>query len=201
MAGVATPLRVDPASGCSLLRLAVGSLAAHLSGRPYRVRPPGSVVLGRPGASFVTLESGGALRGCVGTVEATRPLWRDVVRNAVRAATDPRLPAVTGAEWPALDVTVSVLSRPERLPVGDAGALAAGLRPGVDGLLLSDGPRRAIFLPAVWAKLPEPDLFVAALLAKGGWPAGTWPPGLTAHRYAATHFTDRAPRPTLTGHA
>ena len=114
---------------------------------------------------------------------------------------DPRLPAVTGAEWPALDVTVSVLSRPERLPVGDAGALAAGLRPGVDGLLLSDGPRRAIFLPAVWAKLPEPDLFVAALLAKGGWPAGTWPPGLTAHRYAATHFTDRAPRPTLTGHA
>jgi AmmeMemoRadiSam system protein A len=181
--------------------MAVGSLAAHLVGRTYRIRPPGSVVLGRPGASFVTLESGGALRGCVGTVEPVRPLWRDVVHNAVRAAADPRLPAVIGSEWPTLDITVSILSRPERIPADDGAGLAAALRPGVDGLLLSDGARRAIFLPAVWDKLADPERFVAALLAKGGWPTGAWPSALTAHRYTATHFSDRPPRPTLAGHA
>src|SRR5436305_5681562 len=108
---VARPAPPDAEAGAQLLRLALGALASHLTGRPFTVRPPGSVEVGRPGASFVTLEAAGALRGCVGSIQPTRPLWRDVLTNAVRAADDPRLPAVTAAEWSRLDVKVSVLSR------------------------------------------------------------------------------------------
>jgi AmmeMemoRadiSam system protein A len=193
-----TTAALNPTHGAELARLAVGALAAHLSRLPFTPSPPLSEVLGRPGASFVTLECAGVLRGCVGTIEVARPLWHDVVRNAVRAAADPRLPAVTADEWPDLDIKLSVLSLPEPVPAPAAGELAARLRPGIDGLLLTDGERRATFLPAVWTKLAEPDRFVAALLVKGGWPVGSWPVGLVAHRYTAVEFHDRAPRAALT---
>lgn len=193
-----TPAALSPTDGAELARLAVATLAAHLAGQPFAPSEPTSAVLGLPGASFVTLECAGVLRGCVGTIEVSRPLWRDVVRNAVRAAADPRLPRVTIDEWPDLDVKLSVLSLPEPVPAPAAAELAALLRPGVDGLLLTDGVRRATFLPAVWAKLAEPDRFLAALLVKGGWPARAWPTGLVAHRYTVVEFHDPAPRAALT---
>jgi len=81
--------------------------------------------------------------------------------------------------------------------IGAAGlsGLVAALRPGVDGLLLTDGARRSTFLPAVWAKLPDPRRFVDALLAKGGWPG--WSDSITAYRYASIDFADRSARSPL----
>jgi AmmeMemoRadiSam system protein A len=186
------------ADGAVLARLAVTAVEARLATRPFDGRPPASVALRALGASFVTLESAGALRGCIGTLEPVRPLYRDVVRNAIRAAHDPRLPPVTAAEWPGLDVKVSVLSNAEPMPVTCPAELLAALRPGVDGLILTDGRQRATFLPTVWRKLPDPRQFVAALLDKGGWPTGVWPTGLTAQRYTAQeyHATSPAPPPS-----
>jgi hypothetical protein len=66
----------------------------------------------------------------------------------------------------------------------------------MDGLVLSDGARRATFLPAVWHKLGDPASFLAALLAKGGWSAADLET-LTARRYTAVEFHDPAPRPPL----
>ena len=44
-----------------------------------------------PGASFVTLNRQGQLRGCIGSLEARRPLVEDVSENAYAAAfRDPR---------------------------------------------------------------------------------------------------------------
>ena len=182
------------ADGAALAELAVAAIAAQLAGHRVAGAALGAPALQAPGASFVTLENGGRLRGCIGTLEPARPLHRDVVRNAVRAMTDPRLPPVTPADWPGLDVSVAVLSAPETLPCPTREALLAALRPGTDGLILTHGPRRATFLPKVWKKLPSPDRFVTALLRKGGWPAEGWPPGLTARRYTVHEFADRSPR-------
>jgi uncharacterized protein len=155
--------------------------------------------LGARGATFVTLERDGALRGCMGTLTALRPLGVDVARNARSAARDPRMPAVRPEEVADLRITVAVLSPPRPMAVRDFAALLEALRPGVDGLTLKDRERRrATFLPSVWRGLPEPERFVAALLRKGGWPralwegalrAAAWPEGLTAERYEATAFT------------
>jgi AmmeMemoRadiSam system protein A len=184
--------------GRFLARLAADAVHARLTGARLAARiPPGSP-LHDDGASFVTLERGGALRGCVGSLEPVRALHRDVVHNAVRAMNDPRLPPITAADWPALDVKVSVLDRPEPLPAASREELLGALRPGADGLILRDeAGRRATFLPAVWAKVDDPELFVAALLRKGGWPADAWPGDLTALRYGSTEFHDHAPRPAL----
>jgi AmmeMemoRadiSam system protein A len=191
--------RLTAAEGATLAALAAAAVGARLcDGAPTR-RPPIPAALRACGASFVTLETGGTLRGCIGTIEPVRPLYLDVARNAARAMNDPRLPPVVGEDWPGLDIKVSVLTTPEAIIVCDLDSLVGALRPGVDGLLLADGTRRATFLPAVWEKVPEPALFVAALLRKGGWPAGSWPVQLSASRYTATEFRDAAPREPLAG--
>ncbi len=182
------------AEGAELAVLAVAAVAARLAGCAIRRPQPVSAALRACGASFVTLEAAGTLRGCIGTLEPARPLYLDVTHNAVRAMSDPRLPPVTDADWPELDVTVSVLSAPQPMVAPDLDALLATLRPGVDGLLLTDGVRRATFLPTVWARVPEPARFVAALLTKGGWPAQGWPTRLMVQRYTAVEFHNRSPR-------
>ncbi|MBW3070250.1 MULTISPECIES: AmmeMemoRadiSam system protein B [unclassified Actinomyces] len=141
--------------------------------------------LDRPGAAFVTLRSAdGSLRGCIGSLEARRPLGEDVVANAVAAALrDPRFPPVTATELPALSLEVSVLSTPERLEVHEEQELLRRLRPGVDGVVLSLGARRATFLPQVWDELPDPAEFLRRLKRKAGWPAGFWDAELVAETY------------------
>lgn len=176
--------------GAALVAVAIGAIGARLAGQPHEPAVPDAERLVVPGASFVTLERAGRLRGCIGTLVPRRPLYLDVAHNAVRAMTDPRLPPVTEADWPELSVKVSVLTEPEPLPERDRDAVTAVLQPGVDGLLLTDGQRRATFLPSVWAKIPEPAAFLDALLRKGGWSA--WPQTLEVHRYTTVEYAGRA---------
>ena len=188
---------LSPVDGTLLARLAAGAVCARLAGRPPETRVPLAPAVVRTGASFVTLERQGTLRGCVGTLDAARPLYRDVLRNAVRAMSDPRLPPVTADDWPELDVKVSVLGKPEPLAAATRAELLALLRPGYDGLVLTDGHQRATFLPGVWEKLPDSERYLSALLVKGGWPANGWPAGLRAHRYGSAEFRDAAPRSAI----
>jgi AmmeMemoRadiSam system protein B/AmmeMemoRadiSam system protein A len=142
------------------------------------------------GASFVTLRRTGRLTGCIGSLEACRPLWRDVVHNARAAAfEDPRFAPVAPEDLPDLGVKVSVLSATEPLP-GERDALAALLRPGVDGVLIEAEGQRGTFLPSVWEAVPSTDRFLAALLTKAGLPDDDWPAGLRAARYTTDEFGD-----------
>lgn len=201
---------MDPEFGEALTALARSAVETGFASRPphpsdlierLAVARPRSAALDDPGATFVTLERGSRLRGCIGTLAASRPLGIDVVRNARLAARDPRTPPVEPAELPELTVTVSVLSPARPLRVRSFTTLLDRLRPGTDGLTLH-GPerRRATFLPSVWSALAEPERFVTALLRKGGWPRAlwasdlrmaAWPDGLAAERYTADSFSAR----------
>lgn len=187
---------LSPTDGQYLARLAADAVHARLTGARLATTIPPDSPLQADGASFVTLERAGVLRGCVGSLSAVQALHQDVVRNALQAMRDPRLPPVTADDWPSLDVKVSVLTRPEPLPATSRPALLASLTPGVDGLVLRDGTgtHRSTFLPAVWSKLPDPDEFLDALLRKGGWPKDGWPTDLEAFRYTSTEFRDPSPR-------
>ena len=145
------------------------------------------------GACFVTLETAGELTGCIGSLEARRPLWVDVARNARSAAfTDPRFPPLTAGDLAGTVISVSVLSGLTPLPAGHD-ELVAALRPGVDGVLLQSGGHRGTFLPAVWEKLPTSEEFVARLLGKAGLSARRWPADAQAWRYTADEFSEAAP--------
>ena len=127
------------------------------------------------GASFVTLTERGDLRGCIGALEAYQPLAEDVREHAVAAAlNDYRFPPVQSGELNGIRLEVSRLTAPVRLEYNDAADLLAKLRPGLDGVILRDGSRRATFLPQVWEKLPEADDFLDNLCHKMGAASDLW---------------------------
>jgi uncharacterized protein len=145
--------------------------------------------LAAPGASFVTLEREGVLRGCIGSVTPRRPLVDDVAGNAFAAAAlDRRFPRLERWELAALAIEVSILSPLEELAVGSEEELVARLRPGIDGLVIEAGARRATFLPAVWEQLAEPARFVRALRTKAGLDRRTWSPAFRCRRYTVASF-------------
>jgi AmmeMemoRadiSam system protein A len=155
---------------------------------------PSGPVLDDPGCSFVTLRRGGALHGCIGSIEPRRPLVEDVARHAVAAAIfDPRATPLALEAVDALDVEVSVLSPLAPLPAADEPALLAALQPGVDGLVLRSGHRSATFLPQVWASLPAPEEFLAHLKRKAGLPADFWEPEIAFHRFTVCKWIELAP--------
>ena len=127
------------------------------------------------GASFVTLTVQERLRGCIGTLQAYQPLAVDVQEHAEAAALqDPRFPNVTPDELPGIAIEVSVLSPRMPLAYNSPQDLLAKIRPGVDGLVLQDGFRKATFLPQVWEKIPDPAMFLSQLCLKMGAPADLW---------------------------
>jgi uncharacterized protein len=127
------------------------------------------------GASFVTLTRRGELRGCIGALEASQPLAVDVCEHAVAAALqDPRFEPVHPDELPGIDVEVSRLTAPQDLEYRDPLDLLEKLRPGLDGVILRDGRRRATFLPQVWEKLPDKAEFLDHLCAKMGASPEAW---------------------------
>jgi len=178
--------RLDERSAARLLAIARGAVSAAAKGERYPlVLTSEPDALRGPGAAFVTLrQPDGSLRGCIGSLAPRRPLAEDVVENATSAATrDPRFAPVSQTEAPALAVSVAILSPFEPLDVSDEAGLLAQLRPGVDGLLLRDRGRRALFLPQVWDQLPEPRAFVGALKRKAGLPEGPLSPAFAAERF------------------
>ncbi len=140
-------------------------------------------------ATFVTLEIGGQLRGCIGTLTAYQPLVQDVAAHAFAAAfEDSRFPKLQPDEFSQLDVYISVLSPPEPLHFESEEELLAQLRPGVDGLILQFRHYRSTFLPAVWESLPDPYVFLSQLKLKAGLPLDFWSPELRAERYTTEYF-------------
>ncbi|MBO6948595.1 MAG: AmmeMemoRadiSam system protein B [Rhodospirillales bacterium] len=139
------------------------------------------------GASFVTLKTADKqLRGCIGSPMAHQPLALDVAANAYKAAfRDPRFNPVTTAEYDGLLMSISVLSPQAPMQIESEEDLLKQLRPGIDGLVISDGGRRALFLPAVWEQLPDPRQFLAHLKRKAGMAANHWSPDFRANRFIA----------------
>ena len=151
--------------------------------------------LRRLAASFVTLRQGTALRGCIGSLEASRPLIEDVEANAAMAACeDPRFPPLARHELDRTRIEVSVLSPLEAFDVSGETDLLARLRPGEDGLVVVALGRRATFLPHVWRQLPEPRDFLEQLRRKAGLPADFWDLGPRFLRYTATTWGEKDSR-------
>ncbi len=171
--------------GQTLLALASASIEHGLRGKKLRVDADVYPQrLRQQGASFVTLRLHGELRGCIGSIEAKRPLVIDVARNAHAAAfDDPRFPALALAEHGGLDVHISVLSALESIACACEDDVILVLRPGIDGVVIEEGRMRATYLPSVWDSLPEPREFLRQLKRKAGLSPDHWSAHMRVRRY------------------
>jgi len=158
--------------GRKLLQIARQSISSALVAGGKPGTPPAEEPwLRESRATFVTLMQGEELRGCVGALEAQRPLAQDVAENARAAAfEDARFKPLIPDEFARTDIEVSLLSTPKRVSFADHADLIGLLRPGVDGVILEHGEedKRATFLPQVWETLPDPEQFIAHLRQKAG---------------------------------
>ncbi len=144
------------------------------------------------GACFVTLTQEGELRGCIGTLQAHRPLLDDVKSNAVSAALrDPRFVPMNEAELETTSVEVSLLSPTQVMASQDEDDVLAQLRPSVDGVVFEYGGYRSTFLPQVWEQLPHPRQFMAQLKRKAGLPGDFWAEGVRLSRYTVTKWREQ----------
>lgn len=177
--------------GRLLLTIARRALESELLGaEPMAVDLHRYPELGEARATFVTLLGPeGALRGCIGSLKAHRPLVEDLRHNAVAAALeDPRFPPLAGAELGETTLEISLLEPPEPFDVDDEADALARLRPGIDGVVFRWGAHRSTFLPKVWESLPEPKDFLAQLKRKAGLAADFWDSRVVLERYGVREW-------------
>ena len=183
---------VAPAqAGPVLLATARGAIEHRLG---LRASPPVTsepAWLRHTAASFITLTKDGQLRGCIGSLLATRTLGVDVAENALAAAfLDPRFKQVDVREWPQVSVEVSVLSRPKSIRFADEDDLMAQIVPNEDGLILECDGRRGTFLPQVWESLPDKARFMEELKRKAQLPPDTRLARCKVMRYRVTKWKE-----------
>lgn len=151
-----------------------------------------AVWLQENGACFVTLTQNGELRGCIGTLEAHRPLLLDVKANARAAAfQDPRFAPLTAVEFEYTEVEISLLSSMQQLDFASEQDALAQLQPEIDGILFEFGRYRSTFLPQVWEQLPEPAEFMAHLKHKAGLKPDFWAAEVRLYRYTVSKWKER----------
>ena len=140
-------------------------------------------------ACFVTLHKYQLLRGCIGSLEASRPLVNDVNENAFAAAfRDPRFNALQHSEFGHLSISISVLTPATEIVFDSEQDLLEKVRPGIDGLILQQDYLRATFLPSVWEQLPDPVEFLKHLKLKAGLTADFWSDNIKISRYQTESF-------------
>jgi AmmeMemoRadiSam system protein A len=127
--------------------------------------------LKKNGAVFITLTTGSQdqLRGCIGSLSAYQPLYKDIIANAQSAALrDPRFKPLSREELDKIKIEVSILSEPKPLAYHSTEDLKTKIRPNIDGVVLEYNGYRATYLPQVWEQLPEFDSFFSTLCQKAG---------------------------------
>ncbi len=141
-------------------------------------------------AVFVSMFCNNQLRGCIGETDAYEPLWQNIIRFCMHSTrSDPRFDALEADELANTHFTVSVLSDLKQVVAINQQTLLTQLQVGIDGLVLDDGKKRAVFLPCVWSHFKHEQDFITELLKKGEWQATKWPQHLTGERFTVETVT------------
>ena len=183
--------------GQVLLPIARAAIAQAL-GKNQSARED-AVWLQEIGACFVTLTQAGALRGCIGTLEAYRPLLADVKANAVAAALhDSRFAPLREEELASTRVEISLLSPLQAMRFANESDAVSQLRPMIDGVVFEYGEHRSTFLPQVWEQLPEPENFLMHLKRKAGLATDFWADDVKLSRYTVSKWQEPSEEAHLT---
>lgn len=170
----------------TLLALARQALEEGLHGRavPKEVPNPSPALMETRGA-FVTLRKQGRLRGCIGHVQTSEPLYKTVQECAVASALgDPRFHPATPDEAPDLHIEISVLTEPVEIAPDQ-------IVIGEHGLIISQGFRRGLLLPQVpitwkWDRVQ----FLEETCVKAGLPKDAWQRGARIEAFTAEIFEE-----------
>ena len=174
-----------------LLGLAHDSIVSALQRREICLDPP-TPHFAEPRGAFTSLylrqgNQQKELRGCVGYVLPSCPVYRAVAETARAAAFDDhRFRPVTIEEAPNLEIELSILSPPRA-------AQPHEIEVGRHGLLISGNGRRGLLLPQVpvehgWDRLT----FLEQTCRKAGLPLDAWKHGASIEAFTAEVFGEKS---------
>ena len=128
----------------SLRQLAYQTIRSRCLGKPLPEFSPQSPRLEEPRGAFVCVKKAGALRGCIGMIEARGALYETIRDMAVQAAfSDPRFCALEPSELGDIEIEISVLTPMER--ISDPSQIEIGKH----GLYIRKGYHSGLLLPQV----------------------------------------------------
>ena len=185
-------MSISEADQKQLLALARASIRAHLTGEAVPSLEGASPLLREPRGVFVSLHRRGHLRGCIGYLEAVKPLGQSVVDMAEAAAFhDPRFRPLGKEELADLDVEISVLTPMQRL------GKIEDIEVGKHGLFIEKGPQRGLLLPQVAVEYHwDRTKFLEQTCVKAGLPPQVWKdPDTRIFTFTADIFSDHPGAP------
>ena len=148
-------------------------------------------ILDENGACFVTLQKDGLLRGCIGSIVAHRPLISDLVENTKNAAfNDKRFNPVTVEELGSIKIGVSILTPAYKIEFENEEDLLNKITPDKDGIILLENEHQSVYLPSVWAEIPDKKEFINSLKQKAGLEADYWSDTIQAYRFETISFEE-----------
>jgi AmmeMemoRadiSam system protein A len=169
-----------------LLRIAREAVRLHFLG--HGTLPPAleSDELALERSVFVSIHQEGELRGCIGSIQPTSPLFQSTAQCAIAAAVrDPRFAPVIPSELPFVHFEISVLSDVERV------RQPLDIEVGRHGLIIGKGDLKGLLLPQVAARYRwSPERFLAETCHKAGLPPDEWKNGATVYCFEADVFSE-----------
>ncbi len=186
--GTAAPSELTRDDKVFLLKLARSVIEAECRGSRLTIAPPPSPIMREPRGGFVTLKKAGRLRGCIGYIEAVKPLAATIEEMAKAAAfSDYRFNPVRAEELEDLEIEISVLS--PLFTVHDASTVVVGTH----GLIVSRGSNRGLLLPQVPIEWEwDRETFLAQTCVKAGLPENAWKEkGTRIEAFTANVFSER----------
>ena len=179
-----------PEEKAYLLKLARTSIEYYLKNNRLMETETDNLNLQKKMATFVTLTKYGNLRGCIGMLQALKPLYLDVRDNAVNAAIhDYRFEPLHLSELNDIKIEISVLTEPKEIKANTPEERLKALIPHEDGVILESGMARATYLPQVWEQLPNKEEFLGSLCMKAGIIGHAWQdPKTKLYKYYVTAF-------------
>jgi uncharacterized protein len=174
-----------------LLGLAHDSIFSALQHREICLDPP-TPHFAEPRGAFTSLylrqgDEPKQLRGCVGYVLPSCPVYRAVAETARAAAFDDhRFRPVTIEEAPILEIELSILSPPRAVQPDE-------IEVGRHGLVISQHGHRGLLLPQVpvehgWDRLT----FLEQTCRKAGLPLDAWKHGANIEAFTAEVFAEKS---------
>lgn len=141
--------------------------------------------LAEPLACFITLTINNKLRGCIGHLETSQPLYKEVIGDAISAAfNDTRFEPLSRKEFEQLETEISVLTKPKEIKFSSPEDLLNKINSDIDGIIIEKDNNNATYLPQVWEDLPSKEEFLSSLCLKAGFNEDEWKkPGMKIYNY------------------
>lgn len=128
--------------------------------------------------TYVSIFSGKHLWGCAGHVDATQPIYKDVIENSLAAAFGPgKSKPLTKTDLGKINIKISIFGALQKIDYDIPERLIQSLEIKKHGVFVKKGVYEASFAPEVWAELKTGMKFLTQLCLKAGlgpleWRAG-----------------------------